>query len=262
MKIHRIYGISLRYLFYFRHSLDRLSDVFYWPTIDLLLWGLTSLYFRSQLTTNANFIVFSIISGIIFWIIVWRGQYEITVNILSELWDRNLINIFASPLKFSEWIISFVILGVIKAMISFVFASAIAYLLYKLQIFAYGVYLIPFILLLIMTGWAVGFFVAGIILRFGSKFQSLAWAFVMVFAPFSAIYYPVSILPDWAQRISSLIPSTYIFEGVREVLKTGNLDLNKIYLSLLLNVIYLALSLWYLRNSFNKVLDNGLVKVD
>ena len=40
-------------------------------------------------------VVMIIISGILLWIIVWRGQYEITVNLLEDLWDKNLINIFA-----------------------------------------------------------------------------------------------------------------------------------------------------------------------
>jgi len=260
MKIHRIYGITLRFMFYFRRSLDRLSDAFYWPTIDLLIWGITSSYLKSY-GQGLSQIVLLIISGILFWIIVWRGQYEITVNLLEDLWSKNLPNIFVSPVKFSEWVSSFIIIGIIKSILSFTFASFLAFLLYKINIFVYGFYLLPFIFLLILTGWWIGFLVAGMILRYGTKIQTLAWTAVMVIAPFSAIYYPVSILPNWAQKVAMIVPTSYVFEGAREVMNKGYLDLNKLYISLILNLIYLPLAIFFLKKSFDKALEKGLVSL-
>src|SRR3989344_8668639 len=97
MKYQRINAIILRHLYNFKHSLDRLSDSFYWPAMDLILWGLTSIYIRNS-SSNVPFIVLAIITGLIFWQSVWRSQYEITVNFITEIWDRNLVNIFASPI--------------------------------------------------------------------------------------------------------------------------------------------------------------------
>jgi ABC-2 type transport system permease protein len=260
MSIRRIYAIVLRFFYLFRRSYDRMSDAFYWPTIDLLLWGLTSLYFRSYLP-NASKVIMLIVSGILLWIIVWRSQYEITVNLLEDLWNKNLINIFAAPLKFWEWISAFIIYGIIKAIISLAFASGVAYLLYKVNLFTFGFYLIPFIFLLIMSGWWVGFFIAGMILRFGTKVQTFAWTFVALFSPFSAIYYPVSILPGWAQVVAKFTPMSYVFEGAREVINKGVLDANKLIICFVLNLVYLCLSLIFIRKSFDKVLEKGLVKV-
>ncbi len=261
MKIHRIYAIVLRYLFLFRKSFDRLSDAFYWPTIDLLVWGLTSTYLRS-FAPDTSPIILIIVSGILLWLITWRAQYEISVGLLEDLWNQNLINIFVSPLKFSEWIAAFLITGIVKALMSIAFASMVAYLLYNVHIFSYGIYLIPFFASLMLTGWAIGFFVAGLILRFGTRIQTLAWSFVALFSPFAAIYYPVSILPIWAQKIAALIPISYIFEGSREIIATGNMDLNKLIISFVLNIIYIVFSLLFLANSFKKVLNKGLVRVE
>jgi ABC-2 type transport system permease protein len=247
-------------MYLFRHSLDRLSDAFYWPTLDLLLWGVTSTYFRSYLPETSQ-IVLIILGGILLWIIVWRGQYEITIGILEDLWNRNLVNIFVTPLKFSEWITSLVMLGIIKAIMSFSFGLLVAFILYKINIFTLGFYLIPFALLLILTGWWIGFFIAGLILRYGIKIQQLAWTAPWVISPFSAIYYPVTSLPDWAQTIALFIPTSYVFEGAREIIEKGTLDPNKLYISLLLNSIYIILSLIFLKKSFNKVLERGLAKL-
>lgn len=260
MKLHRVYGMILRYMYYFRRNFDRISDTFYWPTLDLVMWGLTSVYAKTFMPQESN-IILIILSGIIFWIIIWRSQYEITVNLLEELWNKNLINIFSTPLKFSEWVLSVITVGIIKALMSFSFAVFIAYLLYKVKIFSLGFYMIPFGISLMLSGWCVGFFVAGVILRFGSKIQTLAWTFVWVLGPFSAIYFPVAFLPKWAQAVASIIPMSYVFEGLREVIYNGRMDLNKLTISFLLNAIYLVVSFIFLKRSYAKVLEKGLIKV-
>lgn len=257
MKLNRVYAIILRNLYSFRHSYDRLSDAFYWPIIDLILWGLTSAYF-TKYATNIPQIALLMLSGVLLWIIVWRGQSEITIGILDDLWNKNLINIFASPLKFSEWITALVTLGIIKAFLSFSFGVLVAYLLYAINIFPYAFYIIPFALLLIMTGWSMGFFIAALILRYGTRIQTLAWTAPWIVSPFSAIYYPVAALPDWAQKISGLIPTSYIFEGMREVINTGKFDPMKIFMSLILNIVFLILSIYFLKSSFNKLMKKGL----
>lgn len=259
MRLHRIYAIILRHIYLFRHSINRFSDAFYWPMMDLLLWGLTITYVKS-ISQSPNNVVLVVVSGILLWLIVWRGQYEITVNILEELWSKNLINLFVSPLKFSEWVISLVILGIIKASASVLFATVVAFLLYKVGLFVYGWYLIPFFLLLFMTGWWVGFIVAGLILRYGTKVEQFAWSAIYIIAPFSAIYYTLSILPGWAKTISLFIPTSYVFEGAREIVTTGSLDPNKLLISFVLNLVCLLLSILFLIRSFSKVLKRGLIK--
>lgn len=260
MKTNRIYAMVLRYMYYFRRSFDRIGDAFYWPTVDLLLWGLTSTYFR-QHAAGGEKIILVIVSGILFWLIVWRGQYEITVNLLEELWNKNLVNLFVSPLRLSEWVISVLIIGVIKAILSFSFALLVAFFLYRIKFFFFGFYFLPLVILLIFSGWWIGFLIAGVILRFGTKIQTLAWTGVMLISPFSAIYYPLSILPDWAQKVAMFVPTSYIFEGAREIINKGTLDWNKIWTSLGLNLVYLTFALIFLRKSFDKVLEKGLVKV-
>ncbi len=260
MRIHRIIGVVLRYLYLFKHSLNRLADAFYWPVIDLLLWGLTASYMKKFMPGGFNAVTL-IISGILLWLIVWRGQYEISVNLLEELWNRNVINIFGTPLKFSEWVVAVVLLGLIKAVVSFAFASLVAFYLYQVKVFVYGFYLLPFMLSLSITGWWVGFLIDGLIFRFGGKVEQLAWSMIYVISPFSGIYYSISILPLWAQKVAGIVPTSYIFEGARQIIGTGVIDSQKLFISLGLNIIYLVLSLIFLRRSYGKALDKGLVKM-
>src|SRR5258708_5737698 len=119
MRLHKIYAILLRHWYNFRHNLDQFSEVFYWPIIDLLIWGLTSLYIQ-QYVPNTNHLVLMLVSGIVFWTIIWRGQREITTGLLEELWNKNLINIFVAPITFLEWITAVLITSFIKTAISFI----------------------------------------------------------------------------------------------------------------------------------------------
>lgn len=260
MKLHRIFAMVLRYWYYFKHSLDRMSDVFYWPTVDLLLWGLTSKFIQAQSTSLPD-ILLIIMSGILFWIVIWRGQYEITVNFLEELWNRNLVNIFVTPLKLSEWVISVFVVGIIKLLISLGFAGILAYLMYKTNILTYGYYLIPFITSLILTGWAVGLFITGILLRFGTRVQTLAWTAIMLLSPFSAVYYPVTTLPLWAQKVAHFVPSSYIFENARALITNRSINQTEILISFGLNLVYIMLALIFLGHSFNRAKDKGLISL-
>ncbi len=257
MSIIRIYALILRHFYNLRRSFDRLSDVFYWPALDIIIWGLTGFYFVS-FSPNSSLLVMSIIGAVLLWVIPWRAQNEISINVLVELWDKNMGNIFVSPFKFSEWVISLMVVGVIKGVISLAFISTLAYFFYGVNIFMYGFYLIPFIVLLFMFGWSIGFSVGSVILRYGSRIQTLGWTVPWAAAPFSAIYFPVSILPDWGQKLAYALPSSYIFESSRQIIHDGTINWNFLLISLVLNIFYLSLSLYLFRRSFIKAVDRGL----
>ncbi len=244
INFNRIYAMILRHIFNMRHSFDRLGDMFYWPALDLFIWGLTGLYF-ARLSSNTHETTFVILAGLVFWVIMWRGSYEISTNLLTEIWDKNLVNIFASPLTLTEWTISFLLFGTLKMFASLIFSSTLAYFFYQYNILMYGLLLIPFCFSLLITGWVVGFIVSGFLIKFGEKIQTIAWMGVGLIAPFAALYYPVSTLPLWAQKIAMFVPASYIMEGVREATFTGKVSPDKLLISFALNTVYLVLSIWF-----------------
>lgn len=260
MNITRIYGMVIRHFYNLRRSFDRLSDVFYWPVLDIIIWGLTGFYFVS-FAPNSSLYITAIIGAVLLWIIPWRAQNEISINVLVELWDRNLSHIYVAPLKFSEWIISLIIVGIVKGLISLTFASLVAYFLYKVNILIYGWYLIPLIVLLFMFGWSIGFVVASVVLRFGSRIQTLAWTVPWAAAPFSAIYFPVSILPHWGQIISKVLPSSYVYEVARGIVFKHTVNWNYLLISFVLDIIFFSLSVILFKWSFKKALARGLQSI-
>jgi ABC-2 type transport system permease protein len=75
-----------------------------------------------------------------------------------------------------------------------------------------------FFMNLILTSWAVGIFVSGIVLRNGMGAESMAWTIMFLLLPLTCVYYPVSVLPVWLQPLAWALPPTYVFEGMRALL--------------------------------------------
>jgi ABC-2 type transport system permease protein len=135
-------------------------------------------------------------------------------------------------------------------------------MLYSINLLVFGFLLLPFLALLMFSGWWVGFIVAGLILRHGTKIETLAWSGVYILVPFSAVYYPITSLPVWAQKIAAVVPMSYIFEGMRQVLQTGVIPINSVIISFILSIIYLILAISFFKASFNKACQNGLALLD
>ncbi|HUV46827.1 MAG TPA: ABC transporter permease [Candidatus Bathyarchaeia archaeon] len=261
MNFSRVLAVIIRHLYNFKHNLERLTDSFYWPALDILLWGITTQYIQ-QANQKVSNLVLVFLSGLIFWQVIWRSQYEITVNFLEELWNQNLVNLFATPLRVEEWITAVFSLGFINMIVSVSFAGLVAWLLYSVNILNFGWLLLPFFASLLIVGWWVGLIVSGLISLFGKNIQSLAWAGVTLLAPFSALYYPVSSLPVWAQKIARILPSSYIFEGMRKVLSTGKVPFVNLVISFGLNFVYLLLSYFFFKYCFAKSREKGLARLE
>ena len=142
MSLGRIWAVFLRYFYYFS-KLDQIAELFYWPAMDILLWGMTSIWLQKQDSQLPN-VALAILTGLIFWQIVWRATYEISVNLLQEFWCRNMVNMFSTPLKLSEWMSATMLIGVCKSIISLTFGSLLVWLLYSLNVFSMGWAFLPF----------------------------------------------------------------------------------------------------------------------
>lgn len=259
MKITRIFALFIRYWFYLQRSYDRLLDVLYWPLIDLLLWGITSRYITTT-ASSENSSLFVVIFGLLFWIVIWRSQYEISINLLQEFWDANLLNIFISPLTLHEWLFSTFCIGFFKVSISFIFASSLSYILYGVNIFLLGPSMFFIILGLLIMGWTIGMFIAGLTFMLGTKAQTLGSAVTAAISPFSAVFYPVSQLPEWARVISSFIPISYFFEGLRSLIFQKSLDLNFLFIPYAFSLILFFVAYIFLHFSFKQAKIRGLLR--
>jgi len=262
MKLHRINAILMRHLYLFQRSMPRIMDILFWPILELLVWGFLSLYLQELNLSNVNVITF-LLGAIIFWDILNQSQKAVSISFLEDVWEKNFLNIFVSPLRIGEFLTASGLIALIRIILVSIILGVLSFVLYKFNIFQFGFYLIPFLFNLLVFGFILGIFTTGIILRFGTAAQILAFGIIVLIQPFSAVFYPVSALPHYLQYVSYIIPSTYVFEGMRAVAATGTLPVRDLVLALGTNAVYLVLVLWFFYKMFALVKVKGrLMKLD
>lgn len=241
MTWHRVTAFLYRHWLEIRASYDRKADVFFFPVIDILVFGFLSTYV-AQVQGRAG-LAAGILAGIVFWTLLYNIQRDITFSLLDDVWTRNIFNLYASPLRTSEIVVGTLLLSVVKSVLTTTVIVALVTGLFHLNLFHLGLSLFVYLFELFAFGWAFGFFTSGIILRYGTRAQALAWSLVLILYPFSGALYPLSVLPRAMQIIARFIPASYIFEGVRNFFLTGQTLGGKAVLAMtVLNIVYLALA--------------------
>lgn len=257
MRFHRIYGLLLKYYYISKNRWDRIFDIFYWPLVDIFVWGFATIYIGK--ISNLN-LLSAIMGGIIIWMFVWRASQDIAVFTLEDFWTRNLFNLFSSPVTTSEFIVSVLLFAFLRSIFTFAFMTLIAFLVYSFNLFGIGIFNIAvFVSALILIGWSIGIFITGFLFRFGERIQVLAWSIVWGIQPFSCVFYPLNSLPSWAQKIAYYNPITHVFENLRAVVLNTPINWGGIAYSFIGGIILLVLTLTFLGYSIEKARKTGLL---
>ncbi len=258
MKACRISAVILRHLYEARRNFDRWFDVIYWPILDVIVWGFITIYLSKRTGLGFNLTSF-LLGAVILWTVFYMFMRDIAIGFLDEVWSKNLINLFSSPLMVWEYIIGLLAVNLVKVIISTAFASLIALLIYKFNIFSLSFLLLPYLLNILVFAAALGFFVTGLILRYTTRVQALSWSFAGIIQPISAVFYPVSVLPPLLQKIAWLLPTTYSFEAMRQIFSGNGFSVSHFWYGLALNGIYLLISVFVFKKIFEKARQRGLL---
>lgn len=256
--IQRIYAIFARQMYLERRSPHRALAMFYWPIMELFIWGLLTVYLNELGATQFN-LVTVLLSALIFWNFFNRAQQAISVSFLEDVWVRNVGNVFASPIRPLEYLVGLILVSIFQSIVSLTLITIVASMLWQLNIFQFGFWLIPFMVNLFMTGWAFGILAVAITLRLGPSAEILAWALPVLIQPLSAVFYPVSILPKFLQVIAHLLPTSYIFEGMRAIVLENNFSIGDLALAFGLNIFYLLITIGLFFLSYRSVRRRGVL---
>jgi ABC-2 type transport system permease protein len=213
----RVAAMVLRYWYLLRSSWPRLLELIYWPAVQMLMWGFLQLYIAG----NASFFARAsgtFIGAVLLWDILFRGQLGFSVSFLEEMWARNIANLMISPLRPVEFVLALMIMSLIRLAIGMGPVSLLAMAFFGFNLYGLGLALAAFFANLILTSWAIGILVSGLVLRNGLGAESLAWTVMFLMLPLTCVYYPVSVLPGFLQVVAWALPPTYVFEGMRAAL--------------------------------------------
>ena len=237
MNFKKIYALGLRHLYLISNSFPRILDLIYWPTVQIFLWGFISKFFTLNSDYYSN-TVGIILTAAILYDFLFRASISFNMMFLEEIWSRNFTNLFIAPIKISEIITSLTLTAILRTLIGLIPAVILAVPLFGVSVFKLGAPLLFLLIALYLFGISLGLLVTSGLLRFGPSFENIAWASLFFLAPLGCIYYPIEILPNVLQIIAKCLPLVHIFEEMRSILMTGEVNNIDIIISISLSIIY------------------------
>jgi len=257
MSFRRTFAIVLRQFYLIRGSLSRVIPLFAWVAVDMVLWGFLTRYLNTVASPGFNFVP-ALLGAVLLWDFFIRIMHGITMAFLEDVWSRNFLNIFATPLLMTEYVGGLILSSIATSALGLGVMLGIA-AAFKLSLFSYGLMILPFLFVLFLFGISLGIFGSALVLRFGPASEWFIWPLPALLSPFVGVLYPVSTLPQWMQWISCLLPPSYVFEGLRGIVSGGTASGLALTIGGFLAMGYIFLAYWVFTKVYKSALRTGLI---
>lgn len=258
MHLHRTAAIALRQFYLMRGSLTRILPLVIWVAIDMILWGFITKYLNSVTASGFNFVPV-MLGAVLMWDFFARVMHGVTIAFLEDVWSRNFLNLFASPLTVPEYVGGLVLSSIATSAIGLLAMLVLATGFFGLSFFGYGLALLPFLLTLFLFGIALGIIASALVLRFGPPAEWFVWPIPALLSPFAGVFYPLSTLPPWMRGIARLMPPGYVFEGMRKIVLGGAASAPALAWGACLAALYVVLAYWVFVRTYRRAVRTGLI---
>ena len=253
----RVWAMVYRHLALYRRSWPRLLELMYFPVLQMLVWGFVTSWIAQQSAGGVAVAAGALLGGVLLWEVALRSQMGVALSFLEEIWSRNLGHVFVSPLRPRELLAALMAVSLGRTLVGVLPAVGLAWLLYGFGLFSLGPVVVLFFAALVLMGWAVALAVTAMVLRHGAGAEALAWSVLFGIAPFAAVFYPVSALPEWVRPISLSLPAAHVFEGMRAALLDGRVAWGHLAAAFGLDALWLLLGGWAFLAQFRAARERG-----
>jgi len=258
VRLRPVAGILLRQLYLLRSSPVRLLPTFAWVAIDIVVWGFLTRYLNSVAGNHLNFVP-TLLGAVLFWDFFTRIMQGVTTAFLEDVWSRNFLNLFATPLSICEYVTGLVLTSVATSLISLVVMLVLATLVFGLSFIGLGAMLIPFVMVLFLFGVALGIVASALVLRLGPASEWLVWPMPALLSPFVGVYYPIDTLPAWMRDVGYLLPPSYVFEGMRTLVNGQPFSGSGLVIGAGLAILQVVLAGYFFARVFRYTVRTGLL---
>jgi ABC-2 type transport system permease protein len=258
MNLRAVYAIALRQFYLLRGSPTRILPIFAWVAIDIVLWGFITRYLNSVGGAGFNFVPV-LLGAVLFWDFFTRVMQGVTTAFFEDIWSRNFLNVFASPLTIGEYLGGLVLTSIVTSLLALTAMLALAISVFGLQFATFGAWLMPWLLVLFLFGIALGILAAAMVLRLGPASEWLVWPIPALLAPFAGVFYPLATLPAWMRVVSHALPPSYVFEGMRTLLAGHTPDAALLWSGLGVALLQILLAAWAFRSVYRYAVRSGLL---
>lgn len=227
----RVRAVVRRHVYVQKRATHRWFDVVLWPLVDTVIWGSIGAFVDDQggaVRSGAAYML----TAVVLMHVVYQSSIAVSTGFLDETWSRNLLNLMVTPLREGEYLAGLALFGLGKLALGVAMVALGAGALYTFDVTDAGWGLVPVAAVLMVVGWCVGFFVVGLVLRFGAGAEILAWGLFFVVIAISGVFYPLDALPAALEPVASALPSTHAFEAARVLLDGDPLPWDEIGIAL------------------------------
>ncbi len=229
----------------------RWFEIAFWPVMDAILWGSLGVYLSTSAGSPNVTVVALLLGGItLFWTLT-VVQMTVSLSVMDETNTRNLLNVLTTSVTPSEYLAGVAVFGLMKMAMTMTTITVMTALVYGFTLNALGWTALPILLLLIVNGWALGFVILGLILRFGPSAEILTWGLNYVMLSVSGVFFPVSALPGGVGELLQYLPTGLAFEAMRTIVRGEPAQPSTLWLAAAGSAVVLFLALafcsWMLR---------------
>jgi ABC-2 type transport system permease protein len=258
MRFSRTIAIVVRQLYLIRGSFSRVLPLFAWVGVDIVLWGFITRYLNAISSSGFNFVP-AMLGAVLLWDFLTRVMHGVTMAFFEDVWSRNFLNLFATPLSIPEYLAGLVLSSILTSSIGLAVMVILATGIFGLSFFVYGLMLVPFFLVLFVCGIALGIVGISAVLRLGPPAEWFVWPIPAILSPFVGVFYPVATLPRWMQLVAHALPPSYVFEGMRAIIRGGSAPANSLIVASSLALLYLLLACWLFTRVYRHAVRTGLI---
>jgi ABC-2 type transport system permease protein len=258
MDLRRVAAIALRQFYLIRGSITRTVPLFVWVAIDIVLWGFITKYLNSVASPGFDFVPV-LLGAVLLWDFFTRVMQGVTMAFFEDVWSRNFLNIFASPLTISEYLAGLVVTSITTSAIGLVVMVVLAAAVFGLSFLSYGAALVALVLVLFLFGIALGVGACAVVLRFGPSAEWFVWPIPGLLSPFAGVFYPIATLPRWMQAIAAILPPSHVFEGLRAIVSGGHVVPARLAVATSLASVYVLGACWVFTRVYRQAVRTGQI---
>jgi ABC-2 type transport system permease protein len=233
-----IWAFALRNVLMGTRNVFFMFELVFWPVVGVVTIGLLTRFL--DVTPEQTWFV---LIGQMAFSVVGTCQLDVAYAVLYDFWSKSMKHQFLAPIGVRHLTIGSWLVGMLRGTLVFVLTGALAWSAFRFNPLVAG---IPATLALLagcfLTAWIVGVLVCTLIMLFGGRAETAAWASINLVLAFAGIYYPISVLPPWAAAIGSALPLTYFLDAYRAQFGFPPMFTYPIPTGLALAAVYVVLS--------------------
>ena len=230
-------------------------ELTFWPGVAMFSHGLLTRFLDLTPQMTAFILV-----GTVSLSTIQVCQLDVAYAVLFDIWSKSMKHQFLTPVGIRHLALGSWLVGVVRGLMVFGLMAAIGTWAFGFDFMGAGpLSLAVFLAGCFLSALAIGLAVCTLVLLFGSRAETSAWATVNFTVMLAGVYYPVSVLPEWVQVISALIPLTYLLDAFRAGYGFPSRYAYPSVTGLGLAVVYVALAHWALAAAVTRARRTGLM---